>query len=580
MFNKPLKLFLAILRTVSVKMKVAIFLILAFSIIVNISQLAGLGTAIPFISALIKPEIIENNNLLREIKNYVEYNYEIDFLIFSAVVFASISILNTILLSITTYLEIKVTQKITRSVQYTLIKHYFNLNKSNYLEKEDSEIKSNILAESEIITFSFLFPLFEIIVKSFTVFVAFTTVLIIYPKISFIAAGIITFFYSTIFIFLKKKLFNLSSEVKKLNVQHFRNVHNFFALIKELILNNTQEVFYKDTNRIHDRFVDLNSFAHTAQRLPQIYLELILILTIIFLSLYVIPNSENFLFILSIFAIVAYRIGPYASHIYNYSVLMSSKINNVYFIKNDLENYKLNESKFNELDKIQEKIVPENFIELKINNYSFENIKVLNTQNLKFNLNKINIIYGPTGSGKSTLLNLIIGFADRSKYKIFVDKKEIKNDEDWHKFRKSISYVSQKSTLLHGSIKENILFGRKFNKTKYEKIKKLACIDFVENGERDDEFLIIDNGKNLSGGQAQRISIARSLYSDPELLILDEATNQLNEEIEKKIILNIQNESNGKIFIVTHNKKIKSYIENYNEFEIENFSITNINGKI
>jgi ATP-binding cassette, subfamily B, bacterial PglK len=580
MNNKPIDLFISILKSVSTRMKVSIFMILSFSVIVNFSQLLGLSTAIPFISALIKPEIIENSIFLSEIKNYVEQKFEFDFLLFSALVFATFSVLNTILLSITTYLEIKVTQKITRSIQYSLIKHYFNLNKTNYLEKEDSEIKSNILAESEIISFSFLYPLFEIFVKSITVIFAFTTVVIIYPKISLIALSIIVFFYSTIFIILKKKLYNLSTEVKKLNVQHFRNVHNFFALIKELILNNTQEIFYNDTNRIHNRFVNLNSFAHTAQRLPKIYLELILILTIIFLSLFVIPSNENFLIVLSVFAIVAYRIGPYASHIYSYAVILSSKINNVYFIKNDLDNFKLNEKKFDKLEKIQSKIIPENVIELEINDYKFKNIKVLNNQNLKFDLNKINIIYGPTGSGKSTLLNLIIGFADRNKYKIYVDNLEIQSDEDWHKFRKSISYVSQKSQLLHGSIKDNILFGREFNKTRYERIKKIACIDFTNDIERDDTFLIYDNGKNLSGGQAQRISIARSLYSEPDLLILDEATNQLNEEIEKQIILNIQENSNSKILIVTHNKKLKNYIEKFNEFKIDNFIIKKINEKI
>ena len=356
-------------------------------------------------------------------------------------------------------------------------------------------------------------------------------------------------------------------------MQHFRNVHNFFSLIKELILNNTQEVFYKDTDRIHDKFVNLNSFAHTAQRLPKIYLELILIITIIILSIYVIPADDNFLVVISIFAIVAYRIGPYASHVYSYSVLISSKINNVYFIKEDLDNYRLNLEKFKNLEKIKEEIVPKNLIKLKINKISFNDILVLKNQEIELDLKKINIIYGSTGSGKSTLLNLIIGFADRNNYQISVDNTDIISDEDWQKFRKSISYVSQKSQLLHGSIKENILFGREFNEKKYQEIKKIACIDFTENKVRTDEFLILDNGKNLSGGQAQRISIARSLYSEPKLLILDEATNQLNEEIEKKIIMNIQNSINCKIIIVSHNKKIKSYLTTYNEYRIDNFLI-------
>ena len=154
---------------------------------------------------------------------------------------------------------------------------------------------------------------------------------------------------------------------------------------------------------------------------------------------------------------------------------------------------------------------------------------------------------------------------------------DISSDEDWHKFRKSISYVSQKSQLLHGSIKENILFGKEFSEKKYQEVKEIACIDFTENKERTDEFLIIDNGKNLSGGQAQRISIARSLYSDPKLLILDEATNQLNEEIEKRIIINMQNSIDCKIIIVTHNKKIKSYLKAYDEYGVEDFLIRKFN---
>ena len=152
---------------------------------------------------------------------------------------------------------------------------------------------------------------------------------------------------------------------------------------------------------------------------------------------------------------------------------------------------------------------------------------------------KVGII-GPSGSGKSTLLDLITGLHSPDKGAIFCDNIDIDtNKPGW---QKKLGYVPQTIYLLDDSIKNNIAFGieeEKINNTKvFESLEKSQLTEFINSLPEKENTIIGNNGIRLSGGQRQRIGIARALYSNPEIIILDEATSSLDMENEKKIMEN------------------------------------------
>ena len=131
------------------------------------------------------------------------------------------------------------------------------------------------------------------------------------------------------------------------------------------------------------------------------------------------------------------------------------------------------------------------------------------------------------------------------------------NNISW---RKKLSYVTQKTFLTDDSIRNNIIFGENenFKNQKFEEALKLSNLDKLIDKLPDGVNTIVgESGVRLSGGQVQRISIARALYNSPEILVFDEPTNSLDEETEKKIISEIF-ELKGKctIFLVTHNRQL------------------------
>ena len=146
-------------------------------------------------------------------------------------------------------------------------------------------------------------------------------------------------------------------------------------------------------------------------------------------------------------------------------------------------------------------------------------------------------IVGASGSGKSTLVNLIPRFYENITGKIIIDGFDIK-DLPRSDLRSIIAVVSQESILFNSSIKENILLGDN-SEDADERLKKSISIanaqEFIDEFEEKLNYNVGDNGSNLSGCQKQRIAIARAVYSNCPILILDEATSSLDSKSEKLV---------------------------------------------
>jgi subfamily B ATP-binding cassette protein MsbA len=171
-------------------------------------------------------------------------------------------------------------------------------------------------------------------------------------------------------------------------------------------------------------------------------------------------------------------------------------------------------------------------------NFSYELNEgpTLQSINLKFEGGKMTSLVGHSGSGKSTILNLIPRFYDAKSGDIIIDDQSI-YDSTIESLRSEISMVSQETTLFDDTIKNNIKYGRQ-EATDEEvfKVAKLSfCDEFINNLPNKFDTLIGENGVRLSGGEKQRLSIARAMMKKSSIILLDEATSSLDSETESKI---------------------------------------------
>mgnify|MGYP001296931367 CR=1 FL=1 len=161
---------------------------------------------------------------------------------------------------------------------------------------------------------------------------------------------------------------------------------------------------------------------------------------------------------------------------------------------------------------------------------------VLKEVNLDFEGGKMTSLVGHSGSGKSTILNLIPRFYDCKSGDISIDNQSI-YDVTLHSLRKNISLVSQETTLFDDTIKNNIKYANldATDEEIYEAAKLSHCEEFINTLPESYETFIGEDGVRLSGGEKQRISIARAMLKKSSIILLDEATSSLDSETEQKI---------------------------------------------
>ena len=168
--------------------------------------------------------------------------------------------------------------------------------------------------------------------------------------------------------------------------------------------------------------------------------------------------------------------------------------------------------------------------------YNIDEGQTLNSVNLIFKGGKMTSLVGHSGSGKSTILNLIPRFYDAKSGDISIDNQSIYKSKI-KSLRSEISMVSQETTLFDDTVKNNIKYAKEnaTDQEVYEAAKLSFCEEFISNLPNKYETLIGENGVRLSGGEKQRISIARAMMKKSSIILLDEATSALDNETESKI---------------------------------------------
>lgn len=186
--------------------------------------------------------------------------------------------------------------------------------------------------------------------------------------------------------------------------------------------------------------------------------------------------------------------------------------------------------------------------------YSYNNLtKTFSDFNLKIKSGEKVLITGKSGTGKSTLMKLIMKQLDIEKGNILISNKNIEN-YSYQEINHNISYVSQNETLFTDSLYNNIILERETSQEEVKELFKLIEIDHILKRHQIDEHMLLEeNGLNLSGGERQRIIMARALLKKSKIVILDESMNEIDNELENKILKNLFSYYRERTFIViTH----------------------------
>lgn len=385
-------------------------------------------------------------------------------------------------------------------------------------------------------------------------------------------------FLLTYFYLIKKRLDFWGKERQKKDRSKLKHIQQSLFGIKELKIYLKETFFEKILLNIVRKRENIAKKVAYISPLPRYFLELGTVIFILIFTIFF-TKTDNFSQLLPEFALYFasfLRMLPIFIKLFNSLQTIKLGVPIVKVLHSEFS--RKNDREFNQIDtSINEMSFKK---DIKFQNIEFKypnkDDSILENIDLKFEQGKIIGIIGSTGSGKTTFLNLLTGLIKPTKGKIFCDSVDI--NEQSINWRKKISYVTQKTFLIDDSIKKNIIFGEaeELNSKKLEEALKLSNLErLINNLPNGIETIVGEGGVQLSGGQIQRISIARALYNSPEIIIFDEATNSLDEKTENNILKEIFNlKRKCTIFLVTHNKNLTTNCDE--KYLVENKKITKI----
>lgn len=392
---------------------------------------------------------------------------------------------------------------------------------------------------------------------------------------------IISFFALVFFSFLvsgvnRKKTIQLGKKRVKIIQLRLKNIIEALSGSKTFTITGSRDKAISDFSVNNSQLAKLSYKNFFRNGLPKPLFELFTVLIIGSFFIFVQQKNleiSSIIPTLGVFLAAVYRLIPSFANIMSNIQSYQFNIQCVTNLSNDLEKFK-NIKNIN-----QEKI---NFIKsLDFNDVTFsygsnERSTVFKNINISIKKgSKIGIV-GPSGSGKSTFLDIFMGLLPVQSGQVLIDGKNIKNQESG--WQKNIGCVPQEVFISDDTLKKNVAFGEsdeKIDNTKLLRAIELAGLkNFVENLDLKENTIIGERGSRVSGGQRQRIGIARAFYNNPDLLILDEATNALDEQIEKKIIDEIFSTGiNRTIIFVSHNYQNLRHCDSIYKIENQRLSL-------
>jgi len=571
-----------ILKMVTAREKYISLVVVFFTICATFIEMLSVGAILPMLLLLVDSEKLYNNEIFQKFIDIFGLQSGESLLITFALLILIIFLFKSVFISFLNWFVLDFFNNIRIRLTLSYYKLYLNLPYFLQIQQNSAKMITTTTNVVSVFTNNALKSIYIIFSEIFVLLGISIILFVIEPK-GLVVSLLIFSFFGYFFNKYNKGRNKKWGYQRQLNERvRLKNLQEAFGGAKDLKILNKQDEFSKIFHLYDSAIGKLDRNVQFLVQLPRVGVELLLV---IIFSLFIIfySDDQNTRLIslvptLAIFATAAFRLMPSFIRIISSFQLVNGGLAAI----NLLSTEKSKIEKSSEIIKKSDYTDKVNFKNnIKFNNVSFKypNTEKFVHKNLSFEIkhNKITGFIGESGCGKSTLIDLILGLLPPTSGDITVDNTILPlESKSWHS---KIGYVSQSINLINDTIGNNIALGvrsEKRNEKYFRNAINLSELEKFINGLPSKEKTIVgEKGINLSGGQNQRIGIARALYRDTDVLILDEATSALDELTENNILERIANLKEKKtIILVSHRPSVTKFCDNL--FELKNENIKQI----
>lgn len=534
--------------------KLSVFFVL--SCIAGLLEFVGIALIYPFILLIIQPQSIINSAPFIKFSNLI-HSSNLTLITFSlGLVVFIIFITKNLFIIFTQYFQAKFIANWKKSLTLKFMEYYLYTPYIETMRTSQSNKYYVIGSLCNQVIDGFVMRGLNLLTNVIIIFMVISLLLIKFP-----IAALVTIIFASVSMIIQNRYFKnrtaliastLAEEYQKYHDTMIESINN----LKELKILSSEKIFFEKFEKRENEFRNVQFLQGYYGAIPPYIVEILIVSALLLISAIIsIENISDYSTIIASFAIVVaalFRIAPALNRIQTSIININASRDFVKKLNDEYEKCNLTNFKHYDAER-NEKMDFINKITLKNIEFSYNaDKKVINNLSLEINKGDFIGIIGLSGAGKTTLADIIMGLLPPQSGEIYVDSTKLTN-ENFSKFRHIIGYVPQQINVLDKSFKENVAWGIPDDEINEEGVikalKAAKLYDFVSQFKDgiDAKPLIGSNG--LSQGQKQRLSIARALYRDPEVLIFDEATSSLDVQVESEITDMLSSLSNSKTII-------------------------------
>ena len=499
-----------------------------------ILEVLGLGVLIPVLNVLFDENKLYDLTLVKDLINYLDLPFD-SIQIYLLIGLMIFFFLRSLFLIGLVYYKNRFLSHVTLRTGNKMIFNYLYESYAFHLKNSSSKLIKNFQVELHFFM-EYIHSFLTFLTESTIALSIIITLIYIEPVATVFTIVIITIFSILFIVTIKKPTKKWGNERERIDEKIAVILSESITAIKEVKIFQKEAYYFKKIDAINHVKASITKNQKTLSQIPRYYFEFVALIGLLVFVIFLMTNGKNIndvLVKISVFLVGIFRILPSLNRIIGAYQKMSFHlpsyvlVSKEYFKKFNFKSYNkdLPHKEFNE--------------KIEIKNLSFghkEGELIFDGINLEIKKGDRIGIIGESGSGKSTLLDLILTLIQPKEGEILIDG--IKITELSSMWLNAIGYVPQHLILIDESIKNNIVFAEdEIDEIFLQNVLKSLQLDqYFKRNNIDINKKVGERGVLLSGGQIQRIGIARALYKKPSILILDEATSGLDNETEVDIL--------------------------------------------